>query len=80
MLYAGDDAADVPPLHWLRAALAEGSVAEVLGVAVGSTELPETLRNAADIVVNTPSDLAELLDNLDECWQHRGCRSPERNS
>ncbi len=80
VLYAGDDAADVPPLHWLRAALAEGSVAEVLGVAVGSTELPESLRNAADIVVNTPSDLAELLDNLDERWQHRGCRSPERNS
>jgi trehalose 6-phosphate phosphatase len=56
-LYAGDDATDLDAF----AGLAEAGLDHALRVAVASDEGPAELRAAADIVVGSPAELAELL-------------------
>ena len=59
-LYAGDDATDLDAFEGLAAAGLEHAVR----VAVASDEGPEELRAAADLVVESPGELAGLLHRL----------------
>jgi trehalose 6-phosphate phosphatase len=59
-LYAGDDTTDLDAFAGLAAAGLEHAVR----IAVGSSEGPERLREAADLVVADPSELAALLHFL----------------
>jgi trehalose 6-phosphate phosphatase len=59
-LYAGDDTTDLDAFAGLAAAGLEHAVR----IAVGSSEGPERLREAADLVVADPSELAALLRSL----------------
>jgi trehalose 6-phosphate phosphatase len=59
-LYAGDDTTDLDAFRGLRATpLAMG-----LCIAVASAEGPRELRERADIVVESPAELATLLESL----------------
>ena len=62
VLYVGDDVGDLPALAAL-AELAAGGAA-TLGLVVGSSELPDALRAAADAVLPTQASVLELLDAL----------------
>ena len=59
-LYAGDDTTDLDAFAGLDAAGLEAAVR----VAVASSEGPAELRAAADLVVESPADFAELLCRL----------------
>ena len=59
-LYAGDDTTDLDAF----AALADARFAHALCVAVASAESPAGLREAADLVVSSPEELAGLLELL----------------
>jgi trehalose 6-phosphate phosphatase len=59
-LYAGDDTTDLDAF----AALAEAAVEHPVRVAVASEEGPPALREAADLVVSSPDELAQLLRRL----------------
>ena len=62
VLYAGDDAADLPAFHALDALAASG--VGCARVAVRGTETPAELIDAADLVVEGPGELVELLASL----------------
>lgn len=59
-LYAGDDTTDLDAFEGLAAAGLEHAVR----VAVASVEGPAELREAADVVVESPLELARLLETL----------------
>jgi trehalose 6-phosphate phosphatase len=59
-LYAGDDTTDLDAF----AALADTSLEHFVRVAVSSEEAPQGLTGAADLVVEGPSGLAEMLRQL----------------
>ena len=59
-LYAGDDTTDLDAFAGLDAAHLEAAVR----IAVASSEGPEELRAAADVVVESPAAFAELLRRL----------------
>jgi trehalose 6-phosphate phosphatase len=59
-LYAGDDTTDLDAFAGLVGAGLEHAVR----VAVASDEGPVELREAADLVVESPDELARLLDAL----------------
>jgi len=61
-LYAGDDAADLEAFTELGRARDDGVV--VLRVAVRAAETPSDLLNAADLIVDGPDGLVELLREL----------------
>lgn len=59
-LYAGDDTTDLDAF----AALAAAGLEHAVRVAVASDEGPAALREAADLVVESPDELARLLETL----------------
>ncbi len=59
-LYAGDDATDLDAFAGLRAAGLEHAVC----IAVASEEGPDDLTNEADLTVDSPVELADLLREL----------------
>lgn len=61
-LFAGDDLADLAAFHALDELRADGLA--VVKVAVRSEETPVELVEAADVVVERPGGLLELLDRL----------------
>jgi trehalose 6-phosphate phosphatase len=56
-LYAGDDTTDLDAF----AGLAEAGLEHAVRIAVASDEGPDELRQAADLVVESPLEIAELL-------------------
>jgi trehalose 6-phosphate phosphatase len=62
-LYAGDDTTDLDAFRKLRALEAEGRI-DALCVGVHSAEGPEAVVREADLVVNGPDGIAELLSAL----------------
>jgi trehalose 6-phosphate phosphatase len=62
-LYAGDDTTDLDAFRKLRALEAEGGI-DALCVGVRSPEGPEAVVREADIVVDGPAGVAELLGKL----------------
>jgi trehalose 6-phosphate phosphatase len=60
--YVGDDLGDVPAFEALRR-LARGGAAKV-AVAVRSNEVPDELLREADMIVEGPEEVIELLDRL----------------
>jgi trehalose 6-phosphate phosphatase len=61
-LYAGDDLPDLEAFAALDSLAKDGLVAAK--VAVGGPELPEALARDADVVVDSPAQLVELLRSL----------------
>lgn len=59
-LYAGDDTTDLDAFAGLSAARLD----HALRIAVAADEGPEVLRAAADLVVESPAELATLLESL----------------
>jgi trehalose 6-phosphate phosphatase len=62
VLYAGDDVADLD--GFLGLDRLEGRGVSVVRVAVRGTETPEALLERADVTVDGPADLVELLRQL----------------
>jgi trehalose 6-phosphate phosphatase len=62
-LYAGDDTTDLDAFRKLRALQASGQI-EALCVGVRSHEGPEAIEEEADLVVDGPEGVAELLGAL----------------
>jgi trehalose 6-phosphate phosphatase len=62
-LYAGDDTTDLDAFRKLRALASEGRI-DALCVGVRSSEGPEAIVREADVVVEGPEGVAELLDAL----------------
>jgi trehalose 6-phosphate phosphatase len=62
-LYAGDDTTDLDAFRKLRALQAAGQI-EALCVGVRSHEGPEAIEQEADLVVDGPEGVAELLGAL----------------
>jgi trehalose 6-phosphate phosphatase len=62
VFYAGDDTADLDAFRALDRLAERGLIA--LRVAVGGPETPAALLEAADVVVEGPSGLVELLERL----------------
>jgi trehalose 6-phosphate phosphatase len=60
VLYIGDDVTDVDAFRGLRESVTGSAVC----VAVGSEEAPEELLQDADVVVDGPAGVRELLDEL----------------
>ena len=60
---AGDDAGDLPAFAALRALAQTGALEHAVTIGVASDEGPPEV-GAADLVVDGPSGLAELLDGL----------------
>ena len=60
--YLGDDAGDLPAFAVLDEMAAGG--AATVKVAVDSDELPDEVREAADVLVDGPEDVARLLSEL----------------
>ena len=63
-LYAGDDVTDVDAVDALRALVAEGVLQTAICVGVQSEETPEALRAAADVLVEGPPGVRDLLTAL----------------
>jgi trehalose 6-phosphate phosphatase len=63
-LYAGDDRTDIDAFHALRAAVAEGRLREAICVGVSSDETPPELEEAADLLVDGPLGVREVLERL----------------
>jgi trehalose 6-phosphate phosphatase len=59
-LYAGDDTTDIDAFHGLRELVGEGAVC----VAVASEEAPPELLREADVVVDGPVGVRDLLEEL----------------
>ena len=62
VLFAGDDAGDLPAFAALEDLRSGGTT--TLGVAVLGAETPAAVRRAADVTVEGPAGLAELLTAL----------------
>lgn len=69
--FAGDDAGDLPAFAALRALVAEGALAHAACIGVASTEGPPEIL-AADVVVDGPRALAELLRAVVDAISVRG--------
>jgi trehalose 6-phosphate phosphatase len=63
-LYAGDDRTDIDAFHALRAAVAEGRLREAVCIGVISDETPPELEEAADLLVDGPLGVREVLERL----------------
>ncbi len=63
-LYAGDDRTDVDAFEALRALVAEGALDTCVCVGVRSEETPAELEAAADVLVDGPSGVRDLLNAL----------------
>jgi trehalose 6-phosphate phosphatase len=63
-LYAGDDRTDIDAFRKLRELRAAGRLAHAVCVGVGSEEAPPELAREADVVVEGPAGVAELLRAL----------------
>jgi trehalose 6-phosphate phosphatase len=59
-LYAGDDTTDLDAFR----GLSEAGLEHAVRIAVASDEGPRELRDAADLVVSGPDELAEILRRL----------------
>jgi len=69
--FAGDDAGDLPAFAALDRLRREGSLAERVTIGVRSTEAPTAVLGA-QIVVDGPDGLAQLLDELASAISGRG--------
>jgi trehalose 6-phosphate phosphatase len=69
--FAGDDAGDVPAFDALHALAQAGALEHAVSIGVASDEGPPEVR-AADLVVEGPRGLAELLDGLADELSARG--------
>jgi trehalose 6-phosphate phosphatase len=63
-LYAGDDLADVLAFEALDRARGDGRLEHAVKVAVRGAETPEELMSAADVVVDGPAQMIDLLATL----------------
>jgi trehalose 6-phosphate phosphatase len=63
-LYAGDDLADILAFEALDRAREDGRLDHAVKVAVGGAETPDALVAAADVVVDGPEEMVELLATL----------------
>ncbi|MGZ5297270.1 MAG: trehalose-phosphatase [Actinomycetota bacterium] len=63
-LYAGDDLADLLAFEALDRAREDGRLEHAVKIAVRGAETPETLEAAADVVVDGPAEMVELLATL----------------
>lgn len=63
-LYAGDDIADLLAFEALDRAREDGRLEHAVKVAVRGAETPEALVTAADVVVDGPAEMVELLATL----------------
>jgi trehalose 6-phosphate phosphatase len=63
-LYAGDDIADLLAFEALDRASEDGRLELAVKVAVRGTETPDALVAAADVVVDGPAEMVELLATL----------------
>jgi trehalose 6-phosphate phosphatase len=70
ILFCGDDLGDRPAFEYLRHLRADGTPS--LLVASGSTETPEDITAAADLVVSGPPGIAELLAGLAVAFAEAG--------
>lgn len=62
VLFAGDDVGDVPAFEALRRL--RGAGVDTLAVAVGGTETPADVTRAADVVVDGPAGVLQLLNEI----------------
>jgi trehalose 6-phosphate phosphatase len=69
--FAGDDAGDLPAFAALRASVRDGRLRHAVTIGVASDEGPPEVRDA-DVVVDGPRGLAELLDALADAISGRG--------
>lgn len=63
-LYVGDDTTDLDAFRGLRAMVADGALSEAICVAVSSDEAPPELAREADLTVDGPAGVRELLEAL----------------
>lgn len=63
-LYAGDDLADLLAFEALDRARGEGRLEQAVKIAVHGAETPDALVTAADVVVDGPAEMIELLATL----------------
>jgi trehalose 6-phosphate phosphatase len=63
-LYAGDDVTDIDAFDGLRALVERGALERVVCVGVSSDETPPELEAAADVLVDGPAGVRELLSAL----------------
>jgi trehalose 6-phosphate phosphatase len=69
--FAGDDAGDLPAFDALRALVRRGALRHAVTIGVASAEGPAEVRDA-DVVVDGPRGLADLLDALADEISARG--------
>ena len=62
--FAGDDLGDVPAFRVLARAVEEGRLDHAVRIAVGSAEIAADVLAHADLVVDGPAGLVELLQDL----------------
>jgi len=63
-LYVGDDTTDLDAFRGLRELVASGALAHSVCVAVSSDEVPAELAREADLTVDGPAGVRELLEAL----------------
>lgn len=63
-VYAGDDVTDVDAFHGLRRLVAAGTLTSALCVGVTSDETPAAVRDEADVLVDGPRGVRDLLSAL----------------
>ena len=63
-LYVGDDSTDLAAFRALSELVAEGALSSALRVGVGSDEGPSAITSEADIVVDGPDGVRDLLSLL----------------
>ncbi|MCB0972478.1 MAG: trehalose-phosphatase [Acidimicrobiales bacterium] len=63
-LFAGDDVGDLAAFDALGAARAEGALRDAVALAVGGPELPDEVAQRAELVVDDPAALVDLLRHL----------------
>lgn len=63
VLFVGDDVGDLPGFEALEA-LQGGVTTHVIGLAVGTPELPDAVREAADLVLDGPDAVVDVLAAL----------------
>lgn len=63
-MYVGDDTTDIDAFRGLRSLVEEGALSSALCVAVSSDEAPPGLATEADLTVDGPAGVRELLEAL----------------